>query len=98
MMKFELESTTALQALGALVKLCKHEGCVRDLAQRLKLTRQAVYLWDSEECTLSERAAKLRLLEISRLSGERFASIAGLARQAVEHVEAQESACLGEKA
>ena len=98
MMKFERESTTALQALGALVKLCKHEGCVRDLAQRLKLTRQAVYLWDSEECTLSERAAKLRLLEISRLSDERFASIAALARRAVEHVEAQESACLGEKA
>ena len=98
MMKFELKSTTALQALAALVKLCKRDGCVRDLAQRLKLTRQAVYLWDSEECTLSERAAKLRLLEVSRLSGEHFASIADFARQAVERVEAQEAVSREDKA
>lgn len=92
-MRFE----SPLQALAQLVALCKRDGLVRELAARLTLTRQTVYLWDSEDCKLSNRAAKLRLLEISRLAGADLATVATFAKQAVEAIEVQEEASRGEK-
>lgn len=92
-MRFE----SPLQALAQLVALCKRDGLVRELAARLALTRQTVYLWDSEGCKLSNRAAKRRLLEISRLSGAGMATVATFAKQAVGVIEAQEEANRGEK-
>lgn len=87
MIRFE----NSLQALAQLIARCKRDHLVRELAERLELRRQTVYLWDSPDCTLSNRTAKLRLLEISRLPGAVLAPIALFAREAVEAIEAQEA-------
>lgn len=97
MTKDVIRFESPLQALAQLVALCKRDGLVRELAARLMLTRQSVYLWDSEGCKLSNRAAKLRLLEISRLSGTSLAAVATFAKRAVEAIEAQEAAGHGEE-
>lgn len=97
MTKHVMRFESPLHALAQLVALCKRNGLVRELAARLTLTRQTVYLWDREDCKLSNRAAKLRLLEISRLPGAGLAVVAAFAKQAVEAIEAQEEASRGEK-
>lgn len=91
-MKGAIQFESSLQALAQLAALCKRAGLVRELAARLTLTRQSVYLWASEGCKLSNRTAKLRLLEISRLSGAGLAGVVAFAKQAVETIEAQEKA------
>lgn len=90
MTKDMIQFENSLQALAQLVALCKRDQLVRELANRLDLRRQTVYLWDSPDCNLSNRAAKLRLLEISRLPGAVLAPIALFAKEAVEALEAQE--------
>lgn len=92
MTKDETRFEGAAQALAQLVTRCKRERLVRELATRLALTRQAVYLWAGEGCKLTNRAAKQRLLEISRLRGAALAVIAAFAKRAVESIEAEEEA------
>lgn len=85
------ESTLPVALLAELVRLCKQDGLVRVLADSLHLTRQTVYLWDKQdgEC-LTYRAAKLRLLEVSRLVEPKLSAIATFAAKALSEVEASE--------
>lgn len=90
MRKKEIEEKTPARLLADLVKRCKKDRKVRALAQRLDIERQTIYLWDKED-SLTHRAAKLRLLEISRLRVEELAEIVSFAKDCVLAMEAAES-------
>lgn len=85
------ESTLPAALLAELVGLCKKDGLVRELAESLHLTRQTIYLWDKQdgEC-LTYRAAKLRLLEVSRIVEPKLSTIVRFAAAALSEVEANE--------
>lgn len=85
------ESTLPAALLAELVRLCKQDGLVRELAASLHLKRQTVYLWDKQdgEC-LTYRAAKLRLLEVSRIVEPKLLAIARFAAAALSEVEGNE--------
>lgn len=85
------ESTRPVVLLANLVGISKREGLVRELADALQLRRQTIYLWErTGEGGLSHRAAKLRLLEVSRLARPRLSAVVAMAAQAHAVVEAQE--------
>lgn len=85
------ECASPIALLADLVRLCKRDGLVRELADALHLTRQTVYLWEkTDESSLTFRTAKLRLLEVSRLAIPKLAPIAVFAAWAVACVEANE--------
>ena len=77
--------------LAKLVRMCKCNRLVRELADALQLTPQTVYLWDkTDRSLLTYRAAKLRLFEISRVVTPSLAEIAHCAAKYLDHVEVAE--------
>lgn len=80
---------TPVQLLAELARLCKEKKLVQKLANRLGVERQTIYLWDRPDC-VAPRTAKLRLLEISRMTHSDVAPAITFAAEAVRLIDDRE--------